>query len=39
MAISKTKKFVAICEKHKDDSGDGRRKCPSVSVYNIKASL
>lgn len=35
MAISPNKKFMAICEKIKDED-DSKKKYPNVTVYNIK---
>ena len=37
MTISPNKKFLAICEKLKDED-DSKRKCPFVQVYNIKSA-
>lgn len=37
LAISPNKKFIAVCERLKNDE-EGIKKCPSVSVYNIKSS-
>lgn len=39
MTISNNKKFIAVCEETKDDYEEGKKKYPSVSVYDIKASL
>lgn len=36
IAISPNKKFIAICEKIRDDD-DSKKKYPNVSVYNIKS--
>jgi len=37
LAISPSKKFIAVCERLKNED-DGNKRCPTVSVYNIKSS-
>lgn len=37
LAISPSKKFIAVCERLKSDE-EGIKRIPSVSVYNIKSS-
>jgi hypothetical protein len=38
ICISPNKKYLAICEKLKEDD-DLKKKLPTVTVYNIRASL
>ena len=37
LAISPSKKFIAVCERLKNDD-EGAKRVPCVSVYNIKSS-
>lgn len=39
MTISSNKRFIAICEQTREEGDEGKRRIPSVCVYDIKATI